>query len=131
MTGSVVKKRLRGIALAALGTLTLLGAGGVLHPQPAHAWWRGGVWYGGPGFYGPRPYYAPPPIYYPPPPVYYAPPVYVPPPPVYYPPAASYPGPARTCFTPAMSCPMEVARAPGAACYCSNAAGGQSWGQAH
>ncbi len=135
MVAMFAGKRVRGLALAALGAVTMLGAGGVLHPTPAHAWWRAGVWYGPPAYYGPRPYpyyaprpyYVPPPVYIPPPPVYYA-----PPPPVYYappPPPVSY-APARSCFTPVTSCPMEVPRAPGSACYCSTPAG-QSWGKAH
>jgi hypothetical protein len=132
------------MAVAALAIAAALGAGGLLSPQPAEAYWRGGVWVGGPGYYPYRPaypyrpyyrpyYYAPPPVVVAPPPVYYAPPPVVyapPPPPVYYPPpAATYPA-ARTCYAPALTCPMEVARAPGTACYCSDALGNRSWGTA-
>ena len=62
-----------------------------------------------------------------PPPVVYAPP----PPPVYYPPAAAYPVVARTCYAPNINCPMEVPRAPGSACYCSDATGMRNYGTAH
>jgi len=132
-----------GIGLAALA------AGVTLAPAPAHAWWRGGVWVGGPGYYGPR-YYGPryygPPVVVAPPPVYYAapPPVYYTPPPVIYtpPPPAPYfpPGPppqstavaaGGACITPARTCGMTVARAPGASCYCTDAYGQRVWGSVH
>jgi hypothetical protein len=133
------KKRVaRRLGLAALAMTAALVSGGLLTPPPAFAWWRGGVWVQGPGYYparpyyGPRPYYAPRPYYYAPPPVYVAPPVVVAPPPVYYPaPPVAYSGVARSCYTPNLSCPMEVARTPGTACYCSDALGNRSWGTAH
>jgi hypothetical protein len=139
-TKKTVPLRARIWAVASLAAA--VAAGGLLTPQPAQAWWRGGVWVGGPGYYPYRPYYyAPRPYYYAPPPVYVAPPpvvvapppvVYAAPPPAYYPPPpAPYAALARTCFAPSLSCPMEVARAPGAACYCSDALGNRSWGTAH
>jgi hypothetical protein len=134
----------RRAAVAALAGIAALTAGGIVSPQPALAWWRGGVWVSGPGYspyYGPRPYYyAPRPYYYAPPPIvvapptYYAPPPVVyapPPPPVYYPPATGYPVVARTCYAPTINCPMEVPRAPGSACYCSDASGMRNYGTAH
>jgi hypothetical protein len=131
----------RKTALAVLAGVAALAVSGLAIPTPAHAYWRGGVWYGGPGYYpyrpywGPRPYYYAPPIVVAPPPVYYAPPPVVysapPPPPVYYPPPAAYPAAARTCFAPALNCPMEVPRAPGSACYCSDPTGNRSYGTAH
>ena len=73
---------LRGAALAIL-------AGAAVLPSSAQAWWRGGVFIGGPIVVGPpvvaypQPY-AYPPAYYAPgyPPAYYA-PGYAPPPPAY------------------------------------------------
>ncbi|WP_419758425.1 hypothetical protein [Acidisoma sp.] len=121
--------RVRMAAVAVLSGAALLAVSGVVVPKPALAWWRGGVWIAGPGYYpyyGPRPYYYPPPIVVAPPPVYYAPPpVYYPPPPV------AYPAAAHTCYAPSLTCPMEVARAPGAACYCSDQAGNRAYGTAH
>ena len=122
--------RARMMAVAILSGAALLTVSGIVIPKPALAWWRGGVWIAGPGYYpnyyGPRPYYYPPPIVVAPPPVYYA------PPPVYYPqPPAPYAPAARTCYAPALTCPMEVARAPGSACYCSDEVGGRSYGTAH
>jgi hypothetical protein len=38
---------------------------------------------------------------------------------------------AFTCETSTTSCAMAVARAAGAACYCTDAAGSRSWGKAH
>jgi hypothetical protein len=132
--------RARTIALGILAGATALAVSGVIVPTPALAWWRGGVWVGGPGYYpryyGPRPYYYAPPVVVAPPPTYYAPPPVIyaapPPPPVYYPPApAPYPVAARTCYAPALNCPMEVPRAPGSACYCSDATGDRSYGTAN
>ena len=134
-------RRARMMATAFLAGAAALTIGGMVIPTPALAYWRGGVWVAGPGYYpyrgyyGPRPYYyappivvAPPPIYYAPPPVVYAPP----PPPVYYPPpTAPYPVAARTCYAASLSCPMEVARAPGSTCYCSDSTGDRSYGTAH
>jgi hypothetical protein len=128
-----------GAVLAGAAALTV---SGVVVPKPAMAWWRGGVWVAGPGYYpyrgyyGPRPYYYAPPIVVAPPPVYYAPPPVVyaapPPAPVYYPPQPmSFPVAARTCYAPALACPMEVPRSPGSACYCSDATGNRSYGTAH
>ncbi|MCB8875753.1 hypothetical protein [Acidisoma silvae] len=130
--------RLKGLAFAAIGGVAFLAGSGVLAPQPALAWWRGGVWYGGPGpgYYGPRPYYYPPPIVVAPPPVYYAAPPVIyaappPPPTVYYPPQTPAPtAAARACYTPTSTCPMEVARAPGSTCYCSDSSGDRMYGQA-
>jgi hypothetical protein len=135
---------MRGLArrpagLRAVGGLALVAvAFGMLAPTPALAWWNRGVWVAGPGpgYWGPRPYYprpyyytppvvvAPPPVYYAPPPVVYAPP----PPPVYYPPP---PAAARSCFTPALSCPMTVPRGPGSGCYCTDPGGNRVYGSAH
>jgi hypothetical protein len=117
----------RKTAIAVLAGAAALTVSGVVVPKPALAWWRGGVWVSGPGYYpyyGPRPYYYAPPIVVAPPPVYYAPPPVIyaapPPPPVYYPPQPStYPVVARTCYAPALTCPMEVPRSPGSTCYCS------------
>jgi hypothetical protein len=137
-----VPQRARMMATAVLAGAAVLAISGVVVPKPAMAWWRGGVWVAGPGYYpyrpyyGPRPYYYAPPIVVAPPPTYYAPPPVVyaapPPPPVYYPPSPSpYPVvAARTCYAAVLSCPMEVPRAPGSACYCSDAAGGRSYGSA-
>ncbi|MBW4022817.1 MAG: hypothetical protein HIU92_06685 [Proteobacteria bacterium] len=137
-----VSRRIKLAYIAVVAGTAGLAAGGLIAPTPALAWWRGGVWVA-PGYpyarpyYAPRPYYyapppivvAPPPVYYAPPPVVYAPP---PPPPVYYrPPGAGYPVPARNCYAPALTCPMEVARSPGTACYCSGAGGVRVWGTAH
>ncbi|MCB8879756.1 hypothetical protein ACELLULO517_05885 [Acidisoma cellulosilytica] len=130
--------RLRGMAFALVGGLALLAASGVVAPKPALAWWRGGVWYGGPGpgYYGPRPYYYPPPIVVAPPPVYYAAPPVIyaappPPPTVYYPPQTPAPvAAARACYTPTSTCPMEVPRAPGTTCYCSDSSGNRMYGRA-
>lgn len=132
-------KRLAGAALAGGMGLAVLGAGLTLAPHQALAWWNGGVWVAGPAYYPPPPVVvAPPPVYYaPPPPVYYAPPpvVYAPPP-VYFPPQpATQPvqqsapvGAGGSCVTPARSCSMTVARAPGARCYCTDSYGQQVWG---
>ena len=127
----------KNIAIALVAAAGVLTVSGVVVPTPALAWWRGGVWVGGPGYapyrpyYAPRPYYYAPPIIVAPPPPYYAPPPVVyaapPPPPVYYPPSAA----ARTCYAPALACPMEVARAPGSTCYCSEQSGDRSYGTAH
>ena len=67
--------RRRWLGVASLAGLACLGAAAL--PQPAQAWWRGGVSVGiglGPFYAAPR-YYAPPPVYYAPPPAYYPPPV--------------------------------------------------------
>jgi hypothetical protein len=128
-------------AMAIVTGAALLTVSGVVVPTPALAWWRNGVWVGGPGYYpyrpyyGPRPYYYAPPIVVAPPPVYYAPPPVVyaapPPPPVYYPPQPlTYPVAARTCYAPPLNCPMEVPRSPGSACYCSDSTGNRSYGTA-
>jgi len=136
--GRAALGRARKTAVAALAVAVTLTASGVVIPKPALAWWRGGVWVAGPGYYpyyGPRPYYYEPPIVVAPPPVYYAPPPVVyaapPPPPVYYPPQPStYPVVARTCYAPALTCPMEVPRSPGSTCYCSDSTGDRSYGMA-
>jgi hypothetical protein len=132
--------RTRMVAVAFLAGVATVVVSGVVIPKPALAWWRGGVWVGGPGpyrpYYAPRPYYyAPRPYYYAPPsvvvvpPPYYAPPpvVYAEPPPVYYPPPAVA---ARACYTAVLNCPMEVPRAPGSTCYCSDSGGNRSYGTA-
>jgi hypothetical protein len=135
------RRMARVMAVAVLTGAAVLTVSGVVTPNPALAWWRGGVWIAGPGPYRPyyappRPYYyAPPPIVVAPPPVYYAPPPVVysaPPPPVYYPPPpAAYPVVARACYTPALNCAMEVPRAPGSTCYCSDSSGDRNYGTAH
>ncbi len=116
-----VSRRIKLACIAVVAGTAGLAAGGLIAPTPALAWWRGGVWVA-PGYPYARPYYAPRPYYYAPPP----------PPPVYYrPPGAGYPVPARNCYAPALTCPMEVARSPGTACYCSGAGGVRVWGTAH
>lgn len=103
--------------------LALAGAA-LLLPDGAHAYWRGGVFFGFPGVYAPPPvpYYYPPPAYYAP---YYAPPrVYVAPP-AY----SSVPVP-QTCYAGPLVCPMEQPTAPGSACYCTGYAG-RIWGRAN
>jgi hypothetical protein len=133
--------RMKMTALAILAGAGALTVSGVVVPKPALAWWRGGVWVGGPGpyrpYYAPRPYYYPPrPYYYAPPPVVVVPPPYYAPPPVVYaapPPPAYYPPPsavARTCYAASFSCPMEVPRAPGTTCYCSDSGGNRNYGTA-
>lgn len=129
----------RRVLLAGGAGLAALLLGVTLAPAPAQAWWRGGVWVAGPGYgpgyYGPPVVVAPPPVYYaPPPPVYYAPPpvIYAPPPPPapYFPPAPQSNAVAAggACVTPARTCGMTVARAPGASCYCTDSYGQQVWG---
>jgi hypothetical protein len=68
-------------ALAAAAVLGLAVIGVVAAPQPASAWWRGGVWCCSVGVYipppvvvAPAPVYAPPPVYYAPPPHAWVPP---------------------------------------------------------
>ncbi len=132
--------RVRRATLALIAGIAAVPMAALVDGHPAQAWWRGGVWVPGPGYgpyrpyYGPRPYYYAPPIVVAPPPVYYAPPPVVyaapPPPPVYYPPPTAPYAVARTCFAPALNCPMEVPRAPGSACYCSDSTGGRSYGTA-
>ncbi len=141
--------RAKMVAMAILVGVAGVTVGGVVMPHPALAWWRNGVWipgpppvyrppprpYYGPG-YAPRPYYYAPPVVVAPPPVYYAPPPVIyaapPPPPVYYPPPTPAPAApvARACYTPTISCPMEVPRAPGSTCYCSDSTGDRSYGNA-
>ena len=138
------RRNARMLAMTVLAGATVLTVSGLVVPKPALAYWRGGVWVGGPGYYPYRPYYAPRPYYYAPrpyyyapahrrrpPPAYYAPPPVVyaapPPPPVYYPPPTA----ARTCYAAVLACPMEVPRAPGSTCYCSEATGNRSYGTAH
>jgi hypothetical protein len=133
-------RRIRTAALALVAGILAVPIGGLIDGHAARAWWRNGVWVPGPGYYPPRPYYAPRPYYYAPPvvvappPVYYAPPPVIyaaPPPPVYYPPPpAPVSAIARGCYTPTISCPMEVPRAPGSTCYCSDSTGDRSYGTA-
>ena len=107
------RPRLHSVAVAGLAGLVALSVGGVLAPKPALAWWRAGVWIPGPPIVVvPRPLVA------------VAPPVVVVPPPVVYAPAA------ERCYTQFMSCPMEVARPVGSACYCSGPNGDRYYGSA-
>ncbi len=87
-------------------------------PQPGY----------GPG-YAPPVVVVPPSVFYAPPPPVYS-PMPPPPPSVYYPPPGSKPDDslAHACFTPAVTCPLNVARATGSTCYCSDPAGDLSYG---
>lgn len=101
---------LTAVAMAALALAT-----------PAHAWWRGGMYFGFPGF---LPYYYPPPVVYAPsypyPYPYPSPYPYSYPPPAYYPPpgmaAPQQAGPA--CHAGAVICPLTRPAAIAAPCTC-------------
>ncbi len=115
-------------ATASLATL----AAALAAPPHAHAWWRGGVFFGFPPI-APF-YYAPPPVFYPPPPVIYAPPpaAYAPPPayatpPAYAaPPGYAVPPPSTTpqdaagpvCRAGLYVCPLDAPAAVGSPCSC-------------
>ena len=71
-------------AIAGCAMLGLVAIGVTATTQPAHAWWRGGIWCCSVGIMVP-PVVVAPPVYYAPPPVYYAPPAYYAPGPVYAP----------------------------------------------
>jgi hypothetical protein len=102
------------IALAAIGAATL--------PSTAHAYWRGGVWFGVPIV----PYY-PPVVVAPPPVVYAAPPVVYAPPPQFAvtPPGFVAQGSAApqgaygpSCYAGPYVCPAYNATPIGGACSC-------------
>jgi hypothetical protein len=77
----------------------------VTAPSAAHAWWRGGIYFGlPPVVVAPSPYYYPP--------AYYAPPAVYAPPPVYAPAAG------QACYAGPYVCPLEGPAAAGAPCSC-------------
>jgi hypothetical protein len=82
-----------GLALAAVAA-----------PSAAHAWWRGGIYFGFPPVVvAPYPYYYPAPYY----------------PPVYYPPPPESAQPAgQACYAGPYVCPLEGPVAAGAPCSC-------------
>ena len=100
----------------AVGAAVAIGLGLLAAPGTAHAYWRGGFFFGGPIVIGPV---LPPPVYYPPP-VVYAPP----PPVVYSPPGYAQPGgpataeSAPSCYAGAYVCPLQYAVPAGANCSC-------------
>lgn len=97
--------------LAAL--IAAVALGGMVAPQPAHAWWRGGVGFGFAPF-APYPYRYP---YYYPPPVVYAPPPY-----------AVSPG-GQSCYAGPYVCPLAVASPLGAPCSCPTEYNGRAGGR--
>ncbi len=119
-------------ALFRAALLVLVGA--LLFPASAHAWWRGGVYFGFPPVViAPPPayYYAPPPVYYAPPPVYASPPSYSPPAYAYGAPSNSAQAPAgQACYAGPWVCPLERPAASGSSCYCS-ANGERVWGRSN
>lgn len=134
----MTRSPLRRPVLLALATF-LGGLGLLAGASPAHAWWRGGFYVGGPGpYWGPPVYYPPPVIVAPPPPVIYAPPpvTYTPPPPVTYaPPGAYAPGgyaqsAAQSCVAGPYVCPLPQSFPAGSGCTCFDNAGRRIAGQA-
>jgi hypothetical protein len=101
-------------------------------PAAAHAWWRGGVFFGFPPIV--PYYYVPPPVVYAPPAVVYPPPAY-PPPPAYYPPPAAAQQPqegasaAPACRAGAYVCPLEKPAPIGSPCSCPTNSGGRAAGR--
>jgi hypothetical protein len=89
-------------------------------PQPAHAWWRGGVFFNVAPFV---PFYYAQPYYYVPPPVVYAPPVYTAPP-AYVPPDT-----AQSCYAGAYVCPLARPAPTGQPCSCPAEGGGRVGGR--
>lgn len=114
---------LRCLRLSVLAISAVSGA--VALPQPAHAWWRGGVTFGFAPF---APYPYPYPDHYPPP-VVYAPPAYVAPPaygaPAYGAPSSA--GPA--CYAGPYVCPLSVASPVGTPCSCPTNDHGRAGGR--
>jgi hypothetical protein len=109
--------RLSASCRALIAVIALLG---VILPGTAHAYWRGGVFYGVAPIvpYYPPPIYAPPPVVYAPPPVVYAPPpsFSVTPPGFAAPGSQSAGGPS--CYAGPYVCPLTNAMPLGAPCSC-------------
>jgi hypothetical protein len=103
------------IALAAVGALA------ISHATPAHAWVRGGVFFG----VAPVPFFVGPPVVYPP---YYYPPAYYPPPVTYSPAPGAVSG--RACYSGNYVCPLDQSVPAGTACSCPTNGGGRIGGRA-
>jgi hypothetical protein len=106
---------------SAVIALTVAGAVAVSVPTPAHAWYRGGFFFG----VAPFPVVVGPPVVYAPPP-YYA-PGYYPPPPVAYTPAPGAIG--RACYSGPYVCPLSAPVPVGGACSCPTNGGGRVGGR--